>query len=346
MSIFARAIRTWESRPLPLLALPEITWARALGLIAATALGGLFVAAAIVLWTDVLKTYEDRSSFQPREGRGDFIAFYVAGEFVLDGKGDDIYDVEELSQRENRLMPPTDSESRELPFYNPPFVAGLFALVSLLAYEQALWLWLIINVTALAACLALLDRILGREQPVFRLLFALAAISSIPVYRAVGLGQASLLVLLLTTLTYVWLAGGRQRHSGATVGLLLVKPQYAVLPVLHLALTRRREALAVVALVAGAAVVASLVVAGPEVVVEYPRLLLDSAAWREEKGIYPANWFSWTGFLYGLSVSSSLASGLGVAIAWVTDRYPAPFRTAPEKIARGAIAPSERRAAR
>lgn len=317
MSIFARAIRTWESRPLPPLALPEISWARALGLVAAAALAGLFVAAAIVLWTDVLKTYEDRSSFQPREGRGDFIAFYVAGEFAAEGRGDEIYDLRTLAARENELMPPTDAESRELPFYNPPFVAAVFALISLLAYEQALWLWLIINVTALAACLALFDRILGREQPVLRVLFALAAISSIPVYRAVGLGQASLLVLLLTTLTYVWLAGGHERRSGAMAGLLLVKPQYAILPALHLALARRREASAALALVAATAAVVSLAIAGPEVVVEYPRLILDSAAWREEKGIYPANWFSWTGFLHGLSVSSSLASWLGIALGAV-----------------------------
>jgi hypothetical protein len=179
LSILARAIRTWESRPLPYPAVPKISWARALGLVVTAAIGALFVSAAVLLWADILKTYEDRSSFQPREGRGDFIAFYVAGEFVTAGRGDEIYDLGAISQRENELMPPTEAESRELPFYNPPFVAGIFALFSLLAYEHALWLWLVVNVTLLAACIALLDRIIARETVALRLLFALAAVSSI-----------------------------------------------------------------------------------------------------------------------------------------------------------------------
>jgi hypothetical protein len=103
----------------------------------------------------------------------------VAGEFVTAGRGDEIYDLGAISQRENELMPPTEAESRELPFYNPPFVAGIFALFSLLAYEHALWLWLVVNVTLLAACIALLDRIIARETVALRLLFALAAVSSI-----------------------------------------------------------------------------------------------------------------------------------------------------------------------
>jgi Glycosyltransferase family 87 len=312
LSILARAIRTWESKPTPV-ALPAIGWARLSVLAIAAVLAVLFVSAAVVLWTDVLKTYEQRSSFEPREGRGDFIAFYVVGEFVLEGNGDEIYDLESLSRRENELMPPTDAESRELPFYNPPFAAGIFALISLLAYDRALWLWLVVNVTALAACVALLDRLLVRESPLLRLLFALAAISSVPVYRALGLGQASLLVLLLTTLAFTWLAEGRQR-VGVMVGLLLIKPQYALLPALHLLLTRRREALVGLALVAAAALIASIGIAGPQVVVEYPRLLLDSSSWSEEKGIYPANWFSWTGFLHGLSVSSPASTMLGLTV--------------------------------
>jgi len=317
LSILARARRTWEAQPLPPLTVPGPSWRGVLSLLTTTALLALFVSAAIVLWTDVLKTYEQRSSFEPREGRGDFIAFYVAGEFVAEGRGDKIYDLEEISSRENELMPPTPSESRELPFYNPTFVAGVFVLISLLAYQQALWAWLVVNVVVLAACIALLDRLLTREPLQLRLPFALGAISFIPVYRAVGLGQASLFVLLFSTLAFGWLAEARQGRAGVMLGLLLIKPQYAVLPVLQLIIARKRQALLSFAAVAVVATAASVAVAGPQVVVDYPRLLIESGSWRESRGIYPANWFSWTGFFYALSWPSTAATFLGVALGLI-----------------------------
>jgi hypothetical protein len=116
------------------------------------------------------------------------------------------------------------------------------------------------------------------------------------VVRVLLHGQLSLWLVLGWLLFVLCQQRGRERWSGAALALLLVKPQLAVLPVAWLLWQRRWGALQTFAAIALPLAVLSLAVSGPGVIVDYPRLLIESTSWDGKWGVTPADMFGWGGF--------------------------------------------------
>jgi len=216
-----------------------------------------------------------------------------------------------------------------LPFLNPPFVSGLFYPLALLPYGVAQAVWLGLSVAALAAALALLWPELRRLDRKWRVVFVLAALASAPVFWSLLYGQLSTLVLLSWVASYRLLKARREGAAGLALAVCLIKPPLAVVPALFLLTTGRWRAFA--AFAAGGALlgVASLALVGPETaLVDYPRLMLESTAWRSEYGIDRPHMFGWNGLLSlllggqtpelerALGVAASLATLSGAVYIW------------------------------
>ena len=76
----------------------------------------------------------------------DYVAFYAAGQLVLDGNGADIFDIEVLSATEREVMGREVGGTGTLAFFNPPFVALFFAPIAMLPIEVASFVLLAVNV--------------------------------------------------------------------------------------------------------------------------------------------------------------------------------------------------------
>jgi hypothetical protein len=101
----------------------------------------------------------------------------------------------------------------------------------------------------------------------------------------------------LAWLGFAWFErAGRHRAAGVSLALALVKPQLILVLLALLVWKRRWTTLAPFAAIAAVLGVASLIVSGPGVLIEYPRFVLGSTEWTE-RGVDAANMFGWNGVL-------------------------------------------------
>jgi hypothetical protein len=257
-----------------------------------------FITAGTLAWWDTADMYHKRlEGISPRGPHEDYVVFYSAGRLVRELDGDQLYNIAVVANAELESMGRSVGGTGVLAYFNPPFVAAAFAPISVLPVESASVL-IGILCTALAFLAAfLLQRMLGLEERLHKVLFWLGFLSLHAVTWSVLHGQLSLLMLLGWLLFVLFQMKGKEKASGAALTLLLVKPQMAILPVALLIWKRRWAALAVFAAIAWILAMISVSISGISVITEYPRFLLNSTEWEGRWGVSPLGMFGWNGFL-------------------------------------------------
>lgn len=175
-------------------------------------LGGLAVAGAVaaLLWALWAMAVIPGGVDQSGTPVGwDFRAFHSAATLLADGRSTAMYQ-----------WPFPDGLSGP-PFVNPPFAAFFFLPFVPLAVVPAWVLWSVLSVAATAAGF----RALGVPSWPRA---AAASLLTVPVFFALRLGQTSLVVFLLMSLSYAALRSGRLKTGGAWLGLVVFKPQLLV----------------------------------------------------------------------------------------------------------------------
>jgi hypothetical protein len=124
-------------------------------------------------------------------------------------------------------------------------------------------------------------------------------LSFLPVCWLLMQQQLTMLVFL-GWLGFAWFEmHGRHGLSGASLALALVKPQSVLLLLALLVWKRRWRSLRAFALAATPLVLLSLIVSGPEALVDYPRFLIESTRW-EGRGVNALGMFGWNGLAANL----------------------------------------------
>jgi hypothetical protein len=203
----------------------------------------------------------------------DLVAHVAGGQIVAAGRASSLYDVNTQHVQETAL---TGDPSYLNLYLSPPFVAALYAPLSVLPYRAVVALWTMLSLALLAWSLAQL-RACTAPRVRNASLFLLVTAASQPLFELLGSGQDTALSLA------IWATGvrlsleRRDAAAGAVFGLGAFKPQLFVLPPLvFLVLRRWRAALSFVAVASGAAV-ASLAVAGPRGLAAWLALLQSPA---------------------------------------------------------------------
>jgi Glycosyltransferase family 87 len=204
----------------------------------------------------------------------DFIAYYTAAKIVVAGRGPQLYDLATQTAMQASLTAGWGGQRFLLAWANPPQDALLVAPLAYLPYRAAYVVWLLIQLGALLAAVALLVRAEGMTGRVAWLAGA-GAMAAFPVFITLLQGQADGLCLLgLAILRADWRRP--TWRSALAVVLLLLKP-HLVAVVLLLMLARRTSALALLA--GGAASgLAAAVAFGPEVWLRWPSLVVPTAS--------------------------------------------------------------------
>src|SRR5207248_4149557 len=97
----------------------------------------------------------------------DFLAFYTAGTFVRTGRANQLYDLDAVRAFQRDLVAREHLELADTsfgPFWNPPLFAWVFAPLSRLPYHAAWLIWTGFNVACFAGAMAILAKILKRED--------------------------------------------------------------------------------------------------------------------------------------------------------------------------------------
>jgi hypothetical protein len=147
----------------------------------------------------------------------DFAGYYTCGLIIHQGNASRLYDPAEQSRVEHQLL------GRESLLINPhpPFEALFFSTLARLSYVKAYILWGVINVLLWA----LSQHLFWRDRPIPAHFFRYSLLSFLffPLWGTLIIGQTTILLLFLFTLTHVSLARGHDFRAGVFLGLGLFK---------------------------------------------------------------------------------------------------------------------------
>lgn len=202
---------------------------------------------------------------------GDFASFYTAGRLVPTGRGAELYDLD-VQQRTQAEVLNTPAYTALVAYVNPPVWAVVFAPLAALPYKVA---YVVCTAGLLAAFFAAL-RVLRPHVP--RLHDHWGVVVGLtwlfyPICRTVTAGQNTCVTLLLLTLIYAALRGGRPLRVGLALGLLTYKPQFALLVGALLLIQRQWRAVLVAGALGGVHYLLGAVVCGPAWPLELLRTL-------------------------------------------------------------------------
>lgn len=186
----------------------------------------------------------------------DFAAYYVAARATLQGLP--LYD--DVSMRQAAA---TATGALAYPRYiYPPFPAWLLQPLGWLSFEQARWIWLGVNVSALLIAIGALHVRFGLDRR-FTLSLLVWIWLAPPVYDTLLLGQVSIVLMSLTAVAVTASTSGERRWSDLLAGICLgiaaaVKLYPALLVLPYLAVRRWRVVAAAGLTAAGASAVGLL----------------------------------------------------------------------------------------
>lgn len=197
---------------------------------AAALLLGLFAA----YWALTVRNTGDASVMNFRVA--DFMEYYSAARLILLGHGGSIYSIAAIGHLQAHLIGMNTAAFGVLAYLYPPHFLLAVVPFALLPYTPAYVLWLAVNCILLALSMYALERYAGLEGR-RALAFRAAALVFLPVFMTLGLGQASMVLLVLFTAAFFAMRNGHPALAGAALAAATVKPFYVV-PLLLVLLLR------------------------------------------------------------------------------------------------------------
>ena len=208
-------------------------------------------------------------------GASDFSCIYWVGKVALSHDRLRIYDLALQASYDASLdaeLAPGNHFTRHR-FIFPPFVLLLYAPLALLSYAHAVAVWYALNVALLLSFPFLLRGVLQLGNRSLALALLITPLF-LPVLNQLGQGQMSILLLLIFTLTYRYLAQSMDLRAGSMLALATFKPQFVLLLLLVLVLTRNWKALQGFTATCGGLLAVSVGLVGWRATLGYPQAML------------------------------------------------------------------------
>jgi Glycosyltransferase family 87 len=171
-------------------------------------------------------------------GHSDFRQLYAGGYMIRTGQRHSLYDLPSQKRVQDAVVS-LEKEAYPLPTNHPAYEEVLFAVLSLLPYKPAYFVFLAFNLVLLGLSYYLLRDRMKNLRIVYPWLPLAMFVAFLPVAAALVQGQDSVLLLLLLTGAVVALDREHDSAAGFLVGLGLFKFQLA-LPIAFLFLTWKR----------------------------------------------------------------------------------------------------------
>ena len=173
----------------------------------------------------------------------DFLTTFTAADMISEGEAGSLYDTRAQWEQQLPIIERygVDWPDRVMqPYIAPPILALIAIPLVPLGAVGATAVWSIVNAVAVAAAIWLL----ARRQGIDWRLSAAVIVGSLPLFAVLMLGQVEGLLLLAFTLFVIELRAGRDVRAGLALACFAIKPPLLVAPLLFLAVTGRRRALA------------------------------------------------------------------------------------------------------
>jgi len=198
----------------------------------------------------------------------DFTFYFAAARLGLAHGWTHLYDLK-LQQEQLDAIGSGIKVAQLARYVSPPPLAWLVVPLTTLPYRVAYWTWSAILLAALVVAWRLAAPGGGRK----RVIFLIAAAGWLPVVYGLQLGQPALLVAAGVAVSYALLRRKQEWAAGAVLGVLVLKPQLALLIPAALLVTGRWRAFAASAAVLAAFATASALALGPGGIADYQGIL-------------------------------------------------------------------------
>jgi hypothetical protein len=273
----------------------------------------------LVIWGLIVSMQAERMQGQliQHNSLQDYTSFYAAGKLVMDGRAAEMYDVDSVADIQSDLVGVSIPAEESLPYLNPPFVAAIFAPLTLVSLDAATAILFGINLVLVVLCGASIRRLVAPRDRRAGAFIWVAYLSAFSIYTLFLQLQLSMWAVLAWLGFIHFQRQGKDTLSGAALALGLVKPQLIILPVLSLCVRGRFSALAPLAVAVAVATAVSMAVAGPAIVVDYPRFLLSSMS-RDGQGIFAHGMYGWNALLADVTGDSTPPRMLVAAVVFPT----------------------------
>ena len=202
--------------------------------------------------------------------KGDFILFYTGGKYFLTDRLNDLYDFagQDKFQWETLRL----QSAQFTPFNHPPFTTLFYAPFAMASFEWGLLFWSAAGLVALWFAWRLLQQELPALSMRSPFHLTLLSFCFYPTIAWILANQNSAFTFLIYTITYVQLRRRRDLAAGATLGLLLYKPQLALTLVFILSVKARFKAVTGFLLTSGLLIAVGFLLS-PRAMSEYMRVL-------------------------------------------------------------------------
>lgn len=198
----------------------------------------------------------------------DLSFYYAAARLGLTHGWSGLYDLR-LQQEQLQAIGSQIRVAELARYISPPPLAWLVVPFTVLPFQWAYLLWSVVLMLALALTWLLASPGRGRS----RVLYLVAAIGWLPVIYGLQLGQPGMLIALGVAACYALLQRDREVAAGAVLGVMVLKPQLAILVPAALLVTGRWRAFAAATVVVAILIAISALALGGGGVATYEQRL-------------------------------------------------------------------------
>lgn len=164
----------------------------------------------------------------------DFRAFYTAGSMLRNGQIAHLYTIQEEYKWQQTFAPELQNLQYLMPFRNPPFVAAVFLPFAFLPYPTAYFLWTGINFGVFIYLLHVIFDLLPVKHFSTKSIIGLSTLAFYPIWITITIGQVSLFITLAFLAAFRSIQKKELFTAGCWLALLLIKPQYLLIPIIFL----------------------------------------------------------------------------------------------------------------
>lgn len=245
----------------------------------------------------------------------DYTQYYMAGQIILRNAGQQLYNPATQNYWQKKYSADLGQEYLLRPFFYPPFAALIFIPFALLPLLYGYFIYLLFNILLLVIVYKNIFRELESKDTYITLISICLLLSYAPVIYTLVSGQVSIILTTSLVMARRFFLHRQKLIAGIWLSLLLIKPQYIILPVLFFLFRKELKVLTGFMSASILLTVLSFLLVGYKGILQYLRYFSEIFRWKNAYTINPEYMDTWRGFLQS---SFHTKSFLTIAPYWIT----------------------------
>lgn len=281
----------------------------------------------VVSYAALVTTWQDGRLFVGQSGSnirvGDFVPFYMGSLMARDSLSHkfDIYDPAVQLAYTSKILAPVQIQ-RPRCLQSPPYLIALLLPLSIFDMRTAWVIWTLAALCAAASAIWYLSKI-AFSSILSRILMVASFFAFYPAWLAIGQGQTAPFIFAGLVLFFHLLSKQRFLASGLAAGIISIKLQFLPIPAVLGSLLGNRRFIGGAVIAAVVLAILSVLVFGPQNVINYPHSLLSAETDSRFEGVSPTTMQNVRGCLAAITGGDTTwihivsAAAMLLAIVWL-----------------------------